>query len=1030
MARQAKFVTLLMLSGSLIATAPASAAGNGGIVSVPLSTRSSFRIGDAGVLCTAQSKSTDTRLSGLFDRAYLLTCRDAATAIGSVMALRRPVNLAGETSVLKTGALSCAPMPATIEGLGKVEALRCHDAAAGLDYLRYAINRGKNHYIAEGLAGYDPALKLALAAVVLDQPQKGVVQVATTEVSDPAAFARVQAGALDAVDARSEAYSRGNGSRYAESSEFFETLADRDRNDPQALAEAIANQGLQQSNLGNFAAASRLLARAETVAPQGDGVSQRLIRNYRAINALNQRDADGALAELKRAVSAVNDDSNSLREGVIEVPLALLINRESTSAQELAAISTGLTIRERAAILDGQAIEVRGMALRRAGKLSEAAAALDEAAAAVAKVRDGRIRSTSWLQSEIAVERALVDEAGGNRATAGAAFDRAIAAIGVNFPNSPALLSVRARKAAFLVRSSDNLGARDLYDEVIKDSAGVADSGAALSGLLGPYFTLLSTDGSAGAAAAMFRAAQVMQRPGVAQTQAILARQLSAGNDEASAIFRLAVTRTREIVRAEGEIERLAAVPKPTLAQTAALTSARGSVEALRTDQVRMQAKLADYPRYKALTPTNAELAELQAALRDGEGYYKMMVVDDAVYALFASKSGARALKIAAKVSDMGGEVAKIRHSIAHEEKGAIVTEPFDLERARALYISLFGPVDAELRATRHLVFEPDGPMLELPPYLLPVDQAGVDAYRAKVARGGDDYDFTGINWLGRGREVSISVSPRSFLDVRAIAPSRAREAYLGLGHNALALSRPAVAVADDCDWPLQVWQHPISADELIIGQRLFGASQSQVVTGAAFNDTALLADKQLADFRIVHFATHGLVTAPRPECPARPALVTSFAPEGSDGLLSFREIFDLKLDADVVILSACDTAGSATVGASREAGVATGGNYALDGLVRAFVGAGARSVIASHWPVPDDYGATKRLISGLLGAAPGEPVAQALANAQRELMDDPKTSHPFYWAAFIILGDGAKPMVAPTIAAKGGAKVASATRR
>ena len=141
---------------------------------------------------------------------------------------------------------------------------------------------------------------------------------------------------------------------------------------------------------------------------------------------------------------------------------------------------------------------------------------------------------------------------------------------------------------------------------------------------------------------------------------------------------------------------------------------------------------------------------------------------------------------------------------------------------------------------------------------------------------------------------------------------------------------------------------------------------------------------------------------------------MTSFAADGSDGLLSFKEIFDLKLDADVVILSACDTAGAATSGASREAGVTTGGNYALDGLVRAFVGAGARSVVASHWPVPDDYDATKRLVSGMLGADPGQSLASALGTAQAGLMDDPRTSHPFYWAAFIILGDGAKPLVAP----------------
>ena len=259
---------------------------------------------------------------------------------------------------------------------------------------------------------------------------------------------------------------------------------------------------------------------------------------------------------------------------------------------------------------------------------------------------------------------------------------------------------------------------------------------------------------------------------------------------------------------------------------------------------------------------------------------------------------------------------------------------------------------------------------------------------------------------------------------MRAIAPSRARQAYLGLGENAVALTRPLAAVADECDWPIALWQTPISADELRVAEARFGPAQSHLVTGAAFNDAALLSGSDNLDqYRVLHFATHGLVTAPRPDCPPRPALVTSFAPNGSDGLLSFREIFDLKLDAEVVILSACDTAGSATAAVSREAGIATGGNYALDGLVRAFVGAGARSVVASHWPVPESYDATKRLIGGLVGAQAGQPLAGALEQAQERLMDDAKTSHPYYWAAFIILGDGAKPLIPATALSGGTAK-------
>jgi CHAT domain-containing protein len=195
------------------------------------------------------------------------------------------------------------------------------------------------------------------------------------------------------------------------------------------------------------------------------------------------------------------------------------------------------------------------------------------------------------------------------------------------------------------------------------------------------------------------------------------------------------------------------------------------------------------------------------------------------------------------------------------------------------------------------------------------------------------------------------------------------------------------------------------------------------VITGAAFTDSAIKAREDLAQYRVLHFATHGLVDAPREDCPARPALLTSFGGADSDGLLTFAEIFELRIDADLVILSACDTAGGATAAATQEAGVASGGDFALDGLVRAFVGAGGRSIIASHWPVPDDYDATKRLISGLFTAAPGEATALALRRAQRALMDDPATSHPYYWSGFAIVGDGARPVVPAPGGASGAAR-------
>ncbi len=188
-----------------------------------------------------------------------------------------------------------------------------------------------------------------------------------------------------------------------------------------------------------------------------------------------------------------------------------------------------------------------------------------------------------------------------------------------------------------------------------------------------------------------------------------------------------------------------------------------------------------------------------------------------------------------------------------------------------------------------------------------------------------------------------------------------------------------------------------------------------QVVTGDAFTDTALEARSDLSDYRIIHFATHGVVTSRAAKCAAQPALLTSFGGTGSDGLLTFKEVFDLHLDADLIILSACDTASQASFAATQQAGLTTGGDVALDGLVRAFVGAGGRLVLASHWPVPDDYNATERLITGLFSAPPGTSTVTALRMSQRQLMDDVHTSHPFYWSAFAAVGDGEIPVIRPT---------------
>jgi CHAT domain-containing protein len=518
----------------------------------------------------------------------------------------------------------------------------------------------------------------------------------------------------------------------------------------------------------------------------------------------------------------------------------------------------------------------------------------------------------------------------------------------------------------------------------------------------------------------IFAATQLMVRPGLAQTQAVLARELSGGTDEASRLFRQSVTLTRQIERARIALARFDDLAKPTPEEMTRARSLRASLSQTQKEQLATQSALGGFPRYRAVSSEVMPLADLQKTLRAGEAYYRMTIVGDNVYAMLVTPTSAQAVKLAATSTQLSEQVDALRETISTVENGQRTTYPFDVALSHQIYGELFGPYAAELPSVKHLIFEPDGAMLRLPTNLLVTDQASVDTYAKRSAAGGDaEFDFRGMSWFGRDRDISTAVSPRSFAQLRSAPPSAGRKEYLGLGENtppAASAAAMVPATADrDCILPMSSWAHPISARELQVASNILASYDPngvQIVTKDDFTDTGLEARSDLSDYRIIHFATHGVVTSRAAKCAAQPALLTSFGGNGSDGLLTFREIFDLHLDADLVILSACDTAGKASAAATQQAGLATGGDVALDGLVRAFVGAGGRLVIASHWPVPDDFNATQRLITGLFSAPPGTPTVTALRLSQRQLMDDPNTSHPFYWSAFAAVGDGEMPVI------------------
>jgi CHAT domain-containing protein len=157
-----------------------------------------------------------------------------------------------------------------------------------------------------------------------------------------------------------------------------------------------------------------------------------------------------------------------------------------------------------------------------------------------------------------------------------------------------------------------------------------------------------------------------------------------------------------------------------------------------------------------------------------------------------------------------------------------------------------------------------------------------------------------------------------------------------------------------------------------------------------------------LAQFHIVHFATHGTLAGDL-RGTTEPGLILTppeTATAEDDGYLSASEIAALKLDADWVILSACNTAAEGATGAE-----------ALSGIARAFFYAGARALLVSHWSVDSD--ATVKLITSAVGAMTKDATigrAEALRRAMVALIDtgEAHEAHPAYWAPFVVVGEGA----------------------
>jgi CHAT domain-containing protein len=192
------------------------------------------------------------------------------------------------------------------------------------------------------------------------------------------------------------------------------------------------------------------------------------------------------------------------------------------------------------------------------------------------------------------------------------------------------------------------------------------------------------------------------------------------------------------------------------------------------------------------------------------------------------------------------------------------------------------------------------------------------------------------------------------------------------------------------------------TADELEAVATKLGASRSDIHLQQDASETTVK-HAALANYRVVYFATHGLVAGDVKGL-GEPALALTIPNEPSeldDGLLTASEVAQLKLNADWVVLSACNTAAGDKPGAD-----------ALSGLARAFFYAGARALLVSHWAVASDAATLLTTTTfDILHSDPKLGRAESLRRAMLTYMNDatnPLNAYPALWAPFVVVGEGA----------------------
>ncbi len=516
-----------------------------------------------------------------------------------------------------------------------------------------------------------------------------------------------------------------------------------------------------------------------------------------------------------------------------------------------------------------------------------------------------------------------------------------------------------------------------------------------------PYLDALlqriRTDGEAGLLSAeMFDAAQLIRGGLTANFLAAAALRMGDGNREVAKLQALESELISFAQRRDNAVNNNR--DAGTIDGLTAQLEAKGQERDTAETEVRRT-----FPNYFQLVQGQPTAKQVLDALRPDEGFLQIVLGPRSSYGFLLRGGRVSVWPIDLTRDQAEQTVAKLRAAFLPDAKGDLPT--FDVALAHDLHKRLLGSVAADVGRLKSLMIAAGGALQSLPFALL---------VRESPPTINEPADYKKVAWLAKDLSMSYVPAPQSFVLLRTNASvSRALNAYIGYGGFAplglgaaaglIAAGRPPGQALLGCDADARELASLPPLDfaegEVAYTAKQLGVGSQATRLGRAFSRTSVVRGG-LERFKIVHLAAHALLPSEL-RCLDQPVILTGQG-VGAEAMLRAEDIAAMRLDADMVVLSACNTAGPDGKSAGE----------AFSGLARSFFTAGTRGLMASHWNVGDDSTAFM-MVNVLSAVGKGGRPATVLHDIQLLMLREAGTdgnpaiwAHPFFWAPFVFAGN------------------------